>query len=96
MKLDNLETIFHVKEEPLEPLLRDPAHLHVITTLGMNQLPARLNARLNILLGPPPVTGRLVGGMRALPAGKLVGQGTPILTLHTPGTKKRDNAKACT
>ena len=85
-----------MKEEPLEPLHRDPAHLHVNTTLGMNQLPARLNARLNILLGQPPVTGRLVGGMRALPAGKLVGQGTTILTLHTPGTKKRDNAKVCT
>ena len=96
MRLDKLETIFHVKEEPLEPLHRDPAHLHVNTTLGMNLPPAHLNARLNILLGPPPVTGRLVGGMRALPAGKLVGQGTPILTLHNPGTKKRDNAKACT
>jgi hypothetical protein len=96
MKLDNLETILHVKEEPQEPLLRDLAHLHGITTLGTNQLPALLNARPSILLGPPPVTGRQVGGMWALPAGKLVGQGTPIPTLHIPGTKKRDNAKVCT
>ena len=96
MRLDKLETISHVKEEPLEPRHRDPAHLHVNTTLGMNLPPAHLNAHLNILLGPPPVTGRLVGGKMALPAGKLVGQRTPNLTLRTPGTKTRDSAKVCT
>ena len=93
MKLDNLETILHVKEEPQEPLLRDLTHLRGITTLGTNQLPALLNARPSILLGPPPVTGRLVGGKMALPAGKLVGQRTPNLTLRTPGTKTRDSAR---
>ena len=85
-----------MKEEPLEPLHRDPAHLHVNTTLGMNLPPAHLNAQLNILLGPPPVTGRLVGGKMALPEGMLVGQRTPNLILRTPGTKTRDSAKACT
>jgi hypothetical protein len=52
-------------------------------------------AQLNTLLGLPLVTGRLVGGMKALPEGILVGLGTPNLIHRTLGTKTRDSAETC-
>ena len=91
-KLGKTEMISHVKEDPLEPLHRDLAHLRVSTTLGMNPPLAQLNN----LLGPPLVTGRLVGGMKALPEGTLVGLGIPNLIHRTLGTKTRDSAKIST
>ena len=90
--LGQTEMIPHVKEDPLEPLHRDLTHLLVSTTLGMS-LPL---AQLNTLLGLPLVTGRLVGGMKALPEGILVGLGTPNLIHRTLGTKTRDSARTCT
>jgi hypothetical protein len=53
-------------------------------------------AQLNTLLTLPLVTGRLVGGMKALPEEILVGLGTQNLIHRTPGTKTRDSAKVCT
>ena len=79
----------HVKEDPLEPLHRDHTHLLVSTTLGMS-LPL---AQLNILPGLPLVTGRIVGGMKALPEGILVGLGTPNLIHRTLGIETRDSAR---
>ena len=80
----------HVKQDPPGPLPLNLTHLLVGAALGMS-LPL---AQLSTLLGPPLVTGRLVGGMKAPPKGTRVGLGTPNLIHRTLGTKTSDSAES--